>query len=264
MDLFLRIYLLGFEDITDEDEDDLLPEVLSVYPLDQCSRTSPGNHSTIRRWKHRWLKSKTLIDKHGCGMTASDSPNIKEMSSNNVVDMTTVRDTQSDIKMSKSTSDGKMVGINLKSDLSRSNDKRSQSAAGFSSLSVDTSYNDGLIGPFSAPCSVGWRQQSTPYQTSTPVNHREPRFPFHISIEKIQNYKSINDDQDNSRKLNTTDEDKSQHHYNPKKKMFENWSKFGGISSNLKETTNNNNFPELPIINKPEEKYETFWTLIRK
>jgi hypothetical protein len=449
LDSFLRIFILGFEDITDDDEDDLLPEVLSLYPLDQCSRTSPGNHSTIRRWKQRRLKNHN-----------------KEISSNNPSDMTPVRDTKSDIKMSTSISDEKVLEINLKSNLTQSHDQRSQSSAGFSSLSVETSHNDGLSGPFSAPCSVGWRQQSTPYQTSTPVNQRKPKFPFNISsiigtpnvnygesisengnplayssftmlttgsskpedvlssstspmpilpptnilpttplpyfpsdyflhlqqqllflhyqeqlsksqmessdnlsifnhpqisndnqfgphkknngtmgikefgrnqtnentsgdcltsppetsisltdsglhnstesnnensnsnmeeedciidveeydddceqdkiiadmekeetsaqpaekIEKMLNCKLINDDQDDSRKQNTTldpDKDKSQHHYNPKKKMFENWSKFGVIDSKLKETKNINNFPEPAIINKSGEKYET-------
>ena len=114
-------------------------------------------------------------------MTASVSNHIKEISPNNLTDKTPVRDTQSDVKVLTSTSEENGLEINLKGDLSPCHDQRSHSAAGFSSLSVETSHNDGLSGPFSAPCSEGRRQQSTPYQTSTPVNHREPRFPFHIS-----------------------------------------------------------------------------------
>ena len=48
MDLFPIIFLLRFEDITDDDEDDLLQEVLSLYPLDQCVRTmEPFNHPKV-------------------------------------------------------------------------------------------------------------------------------------------------------------------------------------------------------------------------
>ena len=32
----------------EEDEDDII-EITSPFPLGQCSRTSPGNHATIRR-----------------------------------------------------------------------------------------------------------------------------------------------------------------------------------------------------------------------
>lgn len=37
-------------DVTvEEGEEDEGIEIISCFPLDQCSRTSPGNHATIRR-----------------------------------------------------------------------------------------------------------------------------------------------------------------------------------------------------------------------
>ena len=36
-------------DEEDEEEEDII-EITSTFPLGQCSRTSPGNHATIRRY----------------------------------------------------------------------------------------------------------------------------------------------------------------------------------------------------------------------
>ena len=35
--------------LVDEEEEDDIIEITSTFPLGQCSRTSPGNHATIRR-----------------------------------------------------------------------------------------------------------------------------------------------------------------------------------------------------------------------
>merc|ERR1719431_1426452 len=39
--------------MVDEEEEDDIIEITSTFPLGQCSRTSPGNHATIRRWRQR-------------------------------------------------------------------------------------------------------------------------------------------------------------------------------------------------------------------
>ena len=64
--------------------------------------------------------------------------------------------------------------------------ERSHSAIGFSPLCVDTVHHADHPGPSSAPCPAPWGPQShlssaSPCQTSTPLHHRKPKFPFHIS-----------------------------------------------------------------------------------
>merc|ERR1719266_368563 len=46
--------------MVDEEEEDDIIEITSTFPLGQCSRTSPGNHATIRRWRQR---SSRLLDR---------------------------------------------------------------------------------------------------------------------------------------------------------------------------------------------------------
>ena len=44
-------FCLVIEDITDEENDEeevVLLDILSYFPKGECSRTSPGNHSTVR------------------------------------------------------------------------------------------------------------------------------------------------------------------------------------------------------------------------
>merc|ERR1719320_1241497 len=63
--LSLSIFFTVLEDISDEDDDeeDLTLETVSVYPNGECSRTSPGNHSTVRRWRQRSARNeKTAAD----------------------------------------------------------------------------------------------------------------------------------------------------------------------------------------------------------
>eukprot|EP00092_Neocalanus_flemingeri_P006102 GFUD01006573.1.p1 GENE.GFUD01006573.1~~GFUD01006573.1.p1 ORF type:complete len:1213 (-),score=321.37 GFUD01006573.1:383-4021(-) len=221
----------GFEDITDED-DDIIPDVLSLYPLDQCSRTSPGNHSTIRRWKQRSSKKRPTYDlmaikKHSQynmtgldpDMTGLDLPDTKSSSSDQETDMKPSHDLISDMTASHSSASDMTTSVdwrdhdraspnsaahdqsssittshNLTNIMTASKGHRSQSAVGFSPLCIETGHNDNSSGPFSAPCSVRWRQQSLQssispasspgpnlYQSSTPVNYKKPKFPFNIS-----------------------------------------------------------------------------------
>jgi len=55
-----HLYKPVLEDISDEDDDqeDIIVDVISPFPNDECSRTSPGNHATVRRWRQRSHKEK--------------------------------------------------------------------------------------------------------------------------------------------------------------------------------------------------------------
>jgi len=172
-------YHSGFEDITDDDDDnddELLPNDISLFPLEQCSRTSPGNHSTIRRWKQRKLhKSKGEIRVNG-----------------------------NDARINLHNDDGQELSLNHCGYKTKENsimncerlqsDTRCHSSVGFSSLYVETDQNltsEGT-GPSSAPSCPSWRQSPssfgnfaspllTPTQTSTPVHTKKPSLPFNIS-----------------------------------------------------------------------------------
>ena len=53
-DIFQPFYSV-LEDISDDDDDeeDVLLDIVSYFPNGECSRTSPSNHSTVRRWRQR-------------------------------------------------------------------------------------------------------------------------------------------------------------------------------------------------------------------
>jgi len=55
-----HLYKPVLEDISDEDDDqeDIIVDVISHFPNDECSRTSPGNHATVRRWRQRSHKER--------------------------------------------------------------------------------------------------------------------------------------------------------------------------------------------------------------
>eukprot|EP00092_Neocalanus_flemingeri_P003683 GFUD01003957.1.p1 GENE.GFUD01003957.1~~GFUD01003957.1.p1 ORF type:complete len:1381 (+),score=371.85 GFUD01003957.1:1199-5341(+) len=49
-------YIPVLEDISDDDDDDqevVTTDIVFCFPNGECSRTSPGNHSTVRRWRQR-------------------------------------------------------------------------------------------------------------------------------------------------------------------------------------------------------------------
>merc|ERR1719392_558672 len=66
MDLNSHRYIPVLEDISDEDykEEDLSLETVSIYPNGECSRTSPGNHSTVRRWRQRSARCEKPVAKY--------------------------------------------------------------------------------------------------------------------------------------------------------------------------------------------------------
>jgi hypothetical protein len=173
-------YHPGFEDITDDEVDNSVEYALSSYPLDQCSRTSPGNHSTMRRWKQRMANRNASIKSSHAKNTFMDH-SYKEKNLNRKI---------LDSFNTKVLSEGKYNSEYSQPDRTESHGQRSHSAIGFSPLCVETVHNADHHGPSSAPCPAPWGPQSqlssaspvsTPCQTSTPLHHRKPKFPFHIS-----------------------------------------------------------------------------------
>ena len=71
--IFEQFYLV-FEDISEEDDDeeeDVPLDLLSSFPNGECSRTSPGNHATVRRWRQRIAWNDEIVAKDNLLMTHS-------------------------------------------------------------------------------------------------------------------------------------------------------------------------------------------------